>query len=333
VLVKIGDVATTHPEPGSAEYSAAPPPAPARVQALLPKLADLPKDAEDKAKTEADFRVEIRSLKAQLQKQKTGPAVEVEEWKRRATLEAKRHLEHGERINKELRDLHGKLVGLSARIPVMIDGLSGSLESIKVSDNGGGVSQRSSIISKVLSTKPLAAHDPSLPKSAAEQADREALSGPEQRIIDAIAWMNSIGIEEPEQVAVAFLARYTYGAGSYNNPRGRLRSRGLVEYRPNDRIRLTDDGRTLAQDFADDLTQEELHKRVMDRLPSPAQRILQPLLQVYPEALTNEELAKRARYAVGKGAFNNPKGRLRTLGLIEYPEPGKAVASSVLFFE
>jgi hypothetical protein len=51
------------------------------------------------------------------------------------------------------------------------------------------------------------------------------------------------------------------------------------------------------------------------------------------EALTNEELAKRARYAIGKGAFNNPKGRLRTLGLIEYPEPGKAVASSVLFFE
>jgi hypothetical protein len=71
----------------------------------------------------------------------------------------------------------------------------------------------------------------------------------------------------------------------------------------------------------------------MDRLPNPAQRILQPLLEAYPEALTNEELAKRARYAMGKGAFNNPKGRLRTLGLIEYPEPGKAVASSVLFFE
>jgi hypothetical protein len=30
--------------------------------------------------------------------------------------------------------------------------------------------------------------------------------------------------------AVAEAANYTYGAGAFNNPRGRLRSLGLIEY-------------------------------------------------------------------------------------------------------
>src|SRR6266403_4826327 len=43
-----------------------PPPAPEKIKALLPKLADLPKEAEDKARTEAEYRNEIRTLKSQL---------------------------------------------------------------------------------------------------------------------------------------------------------------------------------------------------------------------------------------------------------------------------
>lgn len=33
------------------------------------------------------------------------------------------------------------------------------------------------------------------------------------------------------------------------------------------------------------------------------------------------------------GGFNNPLGRLRTLGLIDYPEAGRAVALPFLFLE
>lgn len=41
------------------------------------------------------------------------------------------------------------------------------------------------------------------------------ITGPEQRILNAIARFESIGIMEPEQTAVAFLAGYTYGGGGY----------------------------------------------------------------------------------------------------------------------
>jgi len=57
------------------------------------------------------------------------------------------------------------------------------------------------------------------------------------------------------------------------------------------------------------------------------------LIDVYPEALDNTELARRAGYEPGGGAFNNPRGRLRTLGLVDYPERGMVVARPVLFLD
>lgn len=156
------------------------------------------------------------------------------------------------------------------------------------------------------------------------------LTGPEQRIIDAIAWSEAIGVPEPEQVAAAFLAGYRYGGGAFNNPRGQLKKKGLVSYHSK-KIRLTDTGKAVANIPNSPATVEELHHRVLSRLSGPESRLLQPLLKTWPKSIQVEELARRADYAYGSGAFNNPKGRLRTLGLINYPEPGYIVASDILF--
>ncbi len=158
------------------------------------------------------------------------------------------------------------------------------------------------------------------------------LSGPEQRILDSIAWLESIGVAQPEQTAVAFMAGYTIGGGAFNNPRGRLNQNGLVRYCAGERIELTDDGRRLARVPDQALTVEQLHARIMDRLPGPERRILQPLLDAYPHAVTNEKLATLAGYSEGGGAYNNPRGRLRSLGLIDY-EGGKVKARPILFLE
>jgi hypothetical protein len=70
LLVKIGAVTTTHPEVG-AKYSDVPPPPTDQVVAMLPQLADLPKQAEDRARTVTEMQTEIRSLKQQLRQQPT----------------------------------------------------------------------------------------------------------------------------------------------------------------------------------------------------------------------------------------------------------------------
>jgi hypothetical protein len=168
-----------------------------------------------------------------------------------------------------------------------------------------------------------------LPKSTTCATNTD-ISGPEQRILDAIAWMESIGIAEPEQTAVAFLADYTYGGGGFNNPKGSLRSKGLVEYR-SDRIAFTEGGRELANVPEQALTSDELQRKVLERLHGPERKLLTVLLQRYPEEISNEELAEQSGYTFGAGGFNNPRGRLRSLGLIEYLPGGKVKARSLLF--
>lgn len=158
----------------------------------------------------------------------------------------------------------------------------------------------------------------------------EAVSGPEQRVLDAIAWLNSIGIEAPAQLAVAFLAGYSWGGG-YFKPRGSLKTRGLVEYVTGDLIRLTDEGRALARTPDEQLTTTELHRAVLARLPGPESRVLGPLLDAWPDAVSHEVLAPAAGYSLGGGYFK-PRGRLKTLGLVEYVSGGVR-ASDILFPE
>src|SRR5581483_9686160 len=85
IMVQVGPVTTTHPEAGSSKHAAEPPPAPEKIQELLPKLADLPKEAEERAKTVADLQREVRALKGQLKQSVTvGAVVDTGERKKHA---------------------------------------------------------------------------------------------------------------------------------------------------------------------------------------------------------------------------------------------------------
>lgn len=172
----------------------------------------------------------------------------------------------------------------------------------------------------------------SSPAPASMPAGASDLTGPEQRIVNAVAWCATIGIDQPHKTAVAFLAGYKANGGAFNNPCGSLRSKGFIIYPDSQRIAVTHLGRPMAQAPTVPLTTSELHRLVLLRLPGPEQRLLRPLLDAYPGGLANEELAEKAGYQPSGGAFNNPRGRLRTLGLIEYRE-GRSFARGILFLE
>ncbi len=151
-------------------------------------------------------------------------------------------------------------------------------------------------------------------------AGESDLNGPEQRIVDAIAWFGTIGQDAPLQVAVAFLAGYTFGGGAFNNPRGALKRKGCVQYIGGDRIKLTPEGLARATPQDHPLTIEELRAHVLEILPGPEAKIISVLFR--PEyqgaPVSKDDLATESGYTMGGGAFNNPLGRLRSLGLIQY---------------
>jgi hypothetical protein len=159
------------------------------------------------------------------------------------------------------------------------------------------------------------------------------ISNPEQRVLNGVAWMENIGITEPVEEIVAFLSGYAHiNSKGFTSPCGSLRARGLISYPAPGRIALTDEGRMLAQFPVSVGTTEELHRIVLDRLDNPKQRLLRPLLAAYPADMSAEDLCKAAGYMhPNSKGFTNPRGTLRSFGLIDYPSPGRIRASDILF--
>lgn len=316
--VTVGDVKTTHPKVGSRSLTEFVPPT-AGIKRILGKLADLPQEAEKEASTVAELKAQIIQLKrgTSLHGATTLPPQNVIDKAVQQKLQP--HLIAFGNVENRYKKLVGDWVEWANRLKILLEKTPATQyagRSPKFQTVAMPAKTKEAIVRQVIN------------RTDSEPSD--SVSGPEQRILDAIAWMESIGITEPEQTAVAFLADYTFGGGGFNNPKGSLRSKGFVEYL-GDRIALTDVGRKIANVPDVPLTTEELHKKVLGRLPGPEQKLLTVLLQRYPEEISNEELAEQSGYTFGAGGFNNPRGRLRSLGLIEYLVGGKVKAKSLLF--
>jgi uncharacterized protein len=311
-------------EMASSATALTPPPAPAAIRDLLPKLADLPREAERKAKSEEELRGELRSANKRIKELESAPATINEETVKMLKDELAA-------ANENLQKAIDSANADAARMDQARELLRQAIEALSIPSES--LNTAPARVSTAQVATPKLVLPPSHSGKQGTLPTVGDLSGPEQRILNALAWMESIGIEEPEQPAVAFLAGYTYGSGGYNNPRGRLRQRNLVEYKAGDRMSLTSAGKKVAQYPDIDPTNEALHAAVLARLPGPEVRILTVLLNHYPKPMDSTKLAEASGYSPGSGGFNNPRGRLKTIGLIDYPAPGMVVARELLFPE
>lgn len=345
--IVVGPVQTTHPRPG--QRATPVPPARENVQRVLAQLADLPKEADEEAKTVAELRAEVSRLKREVvAKPQAAPApapkpVEVPilkdaQIKRLEALAtglqegARRLLESGDHQHNRFKDSVGAFVNASGMLVAQIQAAAAAATHTPTSASGPA-GTKSAPGASLAGVVPGGGRGPSATPSPPRPGNGDGrLTGPEQRILDALAWLDSIAPGDHEQTAVAFLAGYTVGGGAFNNPRGALRGKGLIEYRGSDRLALTDAGRAHANVPATPLGPDELQARVLERLPGPETRLLRVLLERYPRGVSNEDLARASGYEPGGGAYNNPRGRLRSLGLIEY-RGGEVFARPVLFLE
>lgn len=326
------DRAGTLPEKKARKLMAAPPP-PAAIRNFLPQLADLPQEAEKKAKTEAELCADLQTANRRIKELEAQP-------KKSPADEEKMQM-----LKEKMDELAGQIGVIESNIARHKSQLARAKQIAESLISALSEEEADKLATEYL--RPLekeirqsfsapAPPKPARPAArppATPPADGEPISGPEQRILNALAWMAAVGIDEPEQPAVAFLAEYTYGSGGYNNPRGRLRQRGLIEYVSGDKLKLTSSGKGVAQYPDIEPTNEALHSAVLGKLPGPEARILTVLLKCYPEPMNTTKLAEASNYTPGSGGFNNPRGRLKTLGLVEYPSPGMLVAKDLLFPE
>ncbi len=165
------------------------------------------------------------------------------------------------------------------------------------------------------------------------------LTGPQQRVLDALAWLEDVGFPQPTKIQTGFIAGYRVSkrvGGTFGNILGELRSAGLLDYPSAGLVELTETGRAVAAIPDIEPTTRGLQEAVYARLDGPEGRVLEVLVANYPAALTKRDVGELAGYTVGDrvgGTYGNILGRLRSLGLIDYPSPGEVIALPVLFLE
>ncbi len=161
----------------------------------------------------------------------------------------------------------------------------------------------------------------------------EGISGPQQRILNALAWAEVLNLGALDKTQLALLADASPTSSAFSNNLGTLRTGGYINYPTPGRVGLTPAGQKIAVVEGVPETSQELQQQLFARLSGPQVRILRALIDVYPGDVEKATLADKAEASATSSAFSNNLGSLRSLGLIDYPAPGAVVAKSVLFLE
>jgi hypothetical protein len=177
----------------------------------------------------------------------------------------------------------------------------------------------------------------SVPLPRAPRGDRapapDGVTPAMQRILNAAAALEQLGISPAKRINVAFFAGYTEN-GHFNNMVGALRTAALIDYPGNGTIVLTDTGRAAADADAQPITSlADLHNIWLSKVSPSEAKLLRVLVERGPDnPIKRADLAAETGYTEN-GHFNNMVGHLRTLGAADYPGNAQVVASDVLFPE
>lgn len=167
---------------------------------------------------------------------------------------------------------------------------------------------------------------------AAPTASVEGITNSQQRILDSLAALEGMSIAQPSKEQLALWCEVSPTSGGYFNNLGALRSAGLIEYPTGGVVQLTDAGRSAARK-TEPPTVEEMQESLCRKVGLSKASILRALIEIYPNAITKDELAEKIGVSPTSGGYFNNLGALRTLGVIDYPTPGAVAAQPVLFLE
>lgn len=248
-------------------------------------------------------------------------------------------------LRKRIADLERQLRDRPTPAPASLDGQFARLEQL-VSDLAGVARQLGQVARDLGHARPAAPAKPApvekarpAPKPPARPAPRPAtpasggarLSAPQQRVLDALAAFEGLGLRRVAKHHVAIWSKQSPKSSAYGNNLGALRSAGLIDYPAAGYVALTAAGRARARVTTPIRSIAELHAAWYQRLPAPQARILRVLIEHYPRAIDRARLADQAEQSPTSSAYGNNLGALRSLGLIDYPQPGWVVATALLF--
>lgn len=295
VKVTIGATKTKNPPTGRAM---APPPPTAKIKALLPQLADLPAEAEQRQRSFDDLKKDNAQLRRELtiaQRAQPAPApapapIEVPVLTPEMFHRAESLLEQAVALVNDLSVVRRELDPAVTTLREAVE--SGRIMAARVS--------RPSAVAATPSPPPLARAVP--PRVQAAPSGR--LTGPQQAILDTVLMLNVRSILATRDSVARWLGIHPNG-GSYGANLGRLRAEGYLEG-----FMLTPPGSAAAhpQPTGFDALLQALDEE-------PKRRILR-VLDESSRPLSREELAAVLNLHPNGGSYGANLGWLRTMGVI-----------------
>lgn len=162
---------------------------------------------------------------------------------------------------------------------------------------------------------------PVAPRPPAPRSDPPAdgsLTGPQQRILDGLAWWAALGVLEPSLTQLGFLAGYHPRSKGFTNALGTLSSGGMIERLPGQAARMTDAGARHARVPDSTPTDSALHEMIYAQLRPNAARMLRALIETYGRGeVAVDAFAEQMGYHPRSKGFTNVVGSLSGLGLLD----------------
>jgi len=176
---------------------------------------------------------------------------------------------------------------------------------------------------------------PSLPVTDKVVTSNAGLTKVQQRIINALAWYETLGNMQPTSTQIGAVALIDPTGGYFSNSVGPLSTNGLIN-RGSGSLSLTDEGRKLAEPTSEAATIEDYHEvlrnrvRKMKSASNKTIAILNAMIAAHGESLTVEEIGTAVGIDHTGGYFSNSIGPLSTVGLIERNR-GVVAPTDILF--
>lgn len=169
------------------------------------------------------------------------------------------------------------------------------------------------------------------PAAIGNDPANESITRPQQKILNGLSWLASIGVAAPDKTQLALFVQVSPTSGGYFNNLGSLKTAGLIDYPSPGKASLTESGMKIAAPVETPPTTAELHASIASLLPAAKWKIVEELIRAYPDAVSKDELAARIGVSPTSGGYFNNLGSLKSLGVIDYPQKGYAVAQPILF--
>lgn len=150
----------------------------------------------------------------------------------------------------------------------------------------------------------------------------EGLTGPQQRMLDVIAFWNSVGYSNPTREQVAGVCGYSIKASTFRVVAGALKTAGYIEYPSSGKIALTPSGHAIAQALSTAET-----KKKLESIMTGAQIKVVNILRQHGGTLHRGVLIDEAGYSQNASTHRVVIGGLRTLEIVQYPERGRVELS------